>query len=136
MNAQDSMPPAGGTVQFPDHLLPDLLAAAKLGVEAACEGEWDGDEDASLESVCDAVHVLDALKSGTYTREQLAALAERAAATQGDEMQSAAEAESDRESFPVPIGEAWPKTADAAYRLEDRASLTRDLLKLRDEARG
>jgi len=134
MNAQDSMPPAGGTMQFPNHLLPDLMAAAKLGVETASEGEWEG--DAQLERVCDAVHVLDALKGGTYTREQIAALAERAAATQGDEMQSAAEAASDASSFPVPIGAAWPVTADAAYKLEDRVSLTRDLLKLRDEARA
>jgi hypothetical protein len=115
-------------------LLPDLLAAAKLGVEMASEGEWEG--DAQLERVCDAVHVLDALKAGTYTREQIAALAERAAATQGDEMQSAAEAESDASSFPVPIREAWPTTPHAADMLQDRASLTRDLLSLRDEARG
>jgi hypothetical protein len=110
------------------------MAAAKLGVEMASEGEWEG--DAQLESVSDAVHVLDALKGGTSTREQIAALAERAVATQGDEMQSAAEAASDASSFPVPIREAWPKTPDAADMLQDRASLTRDLLSLRDEARG
>lgn len=135
MNAQDDRPPAGGTVQFPDHLLPDLLAAAKLGVETASEPEWD-EEGVKLETVCDAVHTLDALKGGTYTREQIAALAERAAAMQGDAVQSAAEAESDAESFPVPIGAAWPVTADAADKLEDLVCLTRDLLKLRDAARG
>ena len=133
----DDQHPSQGTAaapQFPAHLLPDLMAAAKLGVETASEPEWD-EEGVKLENVCDAVHVLDALKGGTYTREQIAALAERAAATQGDEMQSAAEAESDGESFPVPIGKAWPRTPDAADKLQDRVALTRDLLKLRDEAR-
>lgn len=128
------MPPAGGTVQFANHLLPDLMAAARLGVETACDGEWD--VDVHLETVRAAVHALDALEAGTYTREQIAALAERAATMQGEAMQSAAEAESDASSFPVPIGEAWPKTPDAADKLQDRVALTRDLLKLRDEARA
>lgn len=135
MNDPDSRPPDGEPLQVSSHLLPDLLAAAKLGVETASEPEWD-EEGEKLENVCDAVHVLDALKAGTYTREQIAALAERAAATQGDEMQSAAEAASDAERFPVPIREAWPVTADAADKLQDRASLTRDLLSLRDAARA
>lgn len=134
MNAQDDRTPEGVPLQVSSHLLPDLLAAAKLGVETACDGEWG--EEVHLETVRAAVHDLDALEAGTYTREQIAALAERAAAMQGDAMQSAAESESDAESFPVPIGKAWPKTADAAYMLQDHASLTRDLLSLRDEARG
>lgn len=135
MNALDNRSPHGGTVQFSDHLLPDLLAAAKLGVEMACDGEWDEEQDASLESVCDAVHALDALKERSYSREQIAVLAERAATMQGDAMQLAAESESDAESFPVPISKAWPVTTEAAHVLIDHASLTRDLIKLRDEAR-
>ncbi len=134
MDREHPSPPEGEPLQVSSHLLPDLLAAAKLGVETACDGEWD--QEVHLDTVCDAVHVLDALKGGTYTREQIAALAERAAAMQGDAMQSAAESESDASSFPVPIREAWPTTPHAADMLQDRASLTRDLLSLRDEARG
>jgi hypothetical protein len=134
MDREHPSPPEGEPLQFSSHLLPALLAAAKLGVELACDGEWD--VDVHLEPVCDAVLALVALKGGTYTREQLASLANLAATMQGDAMQSAAEAESDAESFPVAIGEAWPKTADAVDALQAHASLTRDLLSLRDEARS
>jgi hypothetical protein len=109
-----------------------LLSAAKLGVETACDGEWD--VDVHLEPVCDAVLALVALKAGTCTREQIAALAERAATMQGEEMIH--EAEQRGTDFPVTVQAAWPVTADAADALQDRASLTRDLLSLRDEARG
>ncbi len=132
MDDQHPSPVAGGPPQFPDHLLPDLLAAAKLGVETACDGEWG--EDVHLENVCDAVHVLDALETGTYTREQIAALAERAATMQGEKM--IFEAEQRGTDFPVTVQAAWPITAEAADKLHDRASLTRDLVSLRDEARG
>jgi hypothetical protein len=133
MNDPDSRTPEGDRPQFSDHLRPALLAAAKLGLETACDGEWD-EEDVQLENVCDAVHALDGLKDGSYTREQIGALAERAATMQGEEMIS--EAEQRGTDFPVTVHAAWPVTADAADMLQDRASLTRDLLRLRDEARG
>jgi hypothetical protein len=133
MDRQDSRTPEGDRPQFSDHLLPALLAAAELGVETACDGDWD-EENAQLENVCDAVHVLDALNDGTYTREQIAALAERAAAMQGEAMQS--DAEANAASFPAPIGKAWPVTAAAAAVLKERACLTVDLTSLREEMSG
>jgi hypothetical protein len=78
--------------------------------------------------------MLDALEAGNLTREQAAVLADRAAAMQGDAVQSDAEDAAD--SFPVSIGRAWPVTAAAVDVLEDRVCLTRDLIRLRDEARG
>jgi hypothetical protein len=78
--------------------------------------------------------MLDALEAGNLTREQVAVLADRAAAMQGDAVQSDAEDVAD--SFPVSIGSAWPVTANAVDVLEDRVCLTRDLIRLRDEARG
>src|SRR4051812_16254729 len=59
-------------VEIPRHLLPALRAAAVLGVELACDGEWD---DGRLDRVEDAVHMRDALAAGSCTREQVSVLA-------------------------------------------------------------
>ena len=131
MNAHDSSPPEGRALQLSAHLLPALRAAALLAIESACEGDWEDDQ---LDRVRPAVHMLDAFEAGNLTREQVAVLADRAAAMQGDAVQSDAEDAAD--SFPVSIGRAWPVTADAVDVLEDRVCLTRDLIRLRDEARG
>jgi hypothetical protein len=87
-------------------------------VELACEGEWE--EDSQLERVRAAVRTLDALDAGSCTREQLAALATRAAAMQGEAMQS--EAETGAVSLPVTVEAAWPVTVGAADVLRERDS--------------
>ena len=115
-------------VKIPRQLLPALRAAAVLGVELACDGEWG--EDVHLESVEGAVHARDALAAGTCTREQVSALASRALAMQGEAMQSDAEAEA--ASVPVTIGAGWPVTVEQADVLYKRARLTRALIELRD----
>jgi hypothetical protein len=119
-------------MQFSDHLLPALRAAGALEVEMACEGDWE--EDSQLERVRAAVHAVDALDAGTGTREQVAALAARAAAMQGDAMQS--EAETEAASLPVTVNAAWPVTIEAADVLRERACLTSELIALRDTCGG
>jgi hypothetical protein len=121
-----------GGVEIPRHLLPLLRAAAVLEVELACDGEWG--EDVHLECVEAAVHARDALAAGTCTREQVSALASRAAAMQGEATQSAAEAEA--ASAPVTIGAGWPVTVEQADALYKRAKLTRALIELRDATGG
>jgi hypothetical protein len=121
-----------GGVEIPRHLLPALRAAAVLGVELACDGEWG--EDVHLECVEQAVHTRDALAAGTCTREQVSALASRAAAMQGEATQSEAEAEA--ASVPVTIGAGWPVTVEQANALYKRARLTRSLIELRDATGG
>jgi hypothetical protein len=107
-------------LQFSDHLLPALRDAAVLGVETACEPEWEG--ESQLERVRAAVHVLDALEAAACTREQIAALAERAVTMQGDVLRSAVE-----------LNElAWPTTREEVDALDERARLTRELIELRD----
>ena len=118
-----------GEVEIPRHLLPALRAAAVLGVELACDGEW---EDGRLGRVEDAVHMRDALAAGSCTREQVSVLASRAAAMQGEVTQS--EAEATAASLPVTIQAGWPVTVEQADVLYKRARLTRALLELRDAA--
>jgi hypothetical protein len=98
----------------------------------ACEGDWE--EDSQLGRVRAAVHAVDALDAGTCTREQIAALAARAAAMQGDAMQS--EAETDAASLPVTVSAAWPVTIEAADVLRERARLTSELIALQDTCGG
>lgn len=118
-------------VEIPGQLLPALRAAAVLGVELACEGEW---EDGQLGHVEAAVHVRDALAAGICTREQVSVLASRAAAMQGDVAQSDAEASG--ASLPVTMRAGWPVTVEQAEILYKRARLTRSLIELRDAAGG
>ncbi len=129
MNEKDST--SQDEVEIPRHLLPALRAAAVLGVELACEGEW---EAGRLGRVEDAVHMRDALAAGTCTREQVSVLASRAAAMQGEVTQSEAEAEA--ASVPVTIGAGWPVTVEQAEILYKRARLTRSLVELRDAVGG
>jgi hypothetical protein len=110
-------------LQFSDHLLPVLRNAAVLGVELECDGEWEDDQ---LGRVRAAVHMLDALEAGTCTREQVAALAARAIAMQGEILRSAVELDEP----------AWPTTREEADVLDARARLTRELIELRDAAGG
>jgi hypothetical protein len=110
-------------LQFSDHLLPALRDAAVLEVETACDGEWEDDQ---LGRVRAAVHVLDALETGNCTRDQGAALAERAIAMQGDIVRTAVELNEP----------AWPTTRDEADVLDERARLTRELIELRDAVGG
>ena len=119
-----------GEVEIPRHLLPALRAAAVLGVELACDGEWG--EDVHLDCVEAAVHMRDALAAGTCTREQVGVLASRAAAMQGDAAQSDAEVDATR--VPVTIRAGWPVTVDQAKVLYKRVQLTRSLIELRDAA--
>ena len=130
MNEKDTT--SQGEVEIPRHLLPALRLAAVLGVELACDGEWG--EEVHLECVEAAVHTRDALAAGTCTREQVSALASRAAAMQGEATQSEAEAEA--ASVPVTIRAGWPVTAEQAEILCKRARLTRALIELRDAAGG
>jgi hypothetical protein len=120
-----------GEVEIPRHLLPALRAAAKLGVELACDGEW---EDGQLGRVEAAVHMRDALAAGSCTREQVSVLASRAAAMQGEVTQS--EAEDCAASVPVTIEAGWPVTVEQAEILYKRVRLTRSLIELRDAAGG
>ena len=104
--------------------MPELRAAAVLGVEMACDGEWR--EDVHLESVVAAVHALEAVEVGACSREQVIALASRAIAMEGEVLRSAVE-----------LGEPyWPTTVQEADVLSDRAHLTRYLIELRDAAGG
>ena len=127
MNVEDST--SLGTVEIPDHLLPALTAAAELRLETACDGGWDAEQRARVVS---AVRALDAVAAEMCTRAQVADLAARAAAMQGERMLS--EAEMDSVTLPVTINEAWPATIEAADVLSERARLTRDLIELRDAA--
>lgn len=98
MNDQDPSPHTAGPLQCSDHLLPALRDAAALVIETACEPEWEGEDQ--LGRVRTAVHLLDAREAGTCTREQVAALAERAVTMQGEIMRSAVELDEP----------AWPTT--------------------------
>lgn len=123
MDMQDPIPPTAGQLQFSDHLLPALRDAAVLGVESACDGEWEDDQ---LGRVCIAVRALDALEAGRCTHEQLAELAGRAVAMQGEIVR-----------YAVELNEpAWPTTREEADILDERARLTRALIELRDAAAG
>ena len=121
MDIHDPSPPAAGPLQFSDHLLPALRDAAVAGVETACDGEWKDDQ---LGRVRAAVHIIDALEAGACTREQVATLAGRAVAMQGEAVRSAVELNEP----------AWPTTREEADALDERARLTRELIELRDAA--
>lgn len=122
MNDADST--SQGEVELPEHLVPELRAAAVLGVEMACDGEWG--EEVHLECVVAAVHTLDAVEVGACSQEQVIALAARAIAMEGEVLRSAVE-----------LGEPyWPTTVQEADILSDRAHLTRILIELRDAAGG
>ena len=122
MNDADST--SQGGVELPEHLVPALRAAAVLEVEMACDGEWG--EDVHLERVVAAVQALDVVEVGACSREQVVALASRAAAMQGDVLRSAIEMD---EPY-------WPTTLPDADALGDRAHLTRELIELRDAVGG
>jgi hypothetical protein len=124
MDDQDPSPPTVGPLQFSDHLLPALRDAAVLGVETACEPEWEG--ESQLERVRAAVHVLDVLEAGICTREQVTTLAGRAITMQGDVLRTAVELNEP----------AWPTTREEVDVLDGRARLTRELIELRDAAEG
>ncbi len=122
MNDADST--SQSEVELPEQLVPALRAAAVLGVEMACDGEWR--EDVHLESVVAAVHALDAVEVGACSREQVIALTSRAIAMEGEVLRSAVE-----------LGEPhWPTTLQEADVLGDRAHLTRELIELRDAVGG
>ena len=70
--------------------------------------------------------MLDALEAGTCTREQVAALAGQAVTMQGEIVRSAVEMDEP----------AWPTTREQADALDARARITRELIELRDAARG
>ena len=122
MNDADST--SLGEGELPEHLVPALHAAAVLGVETACDGEWG--EDVHLEHVVAAVHTLDAVEVGACSREQVIALALRAAAMQGEVVRTAIEMD---ELY-------WPTTLQDADVLGERARLTRELIELRDAVGG
>ena len=129
MNEKDTT--SQGEVEIPRHLLPALRAAAVLGVELACDGDWEDDQLGRVEA---AVHVRDALAAGSCTREQVGVLASRAVAMQGEATQ--ADAEEDAANFPVSFQTAWPVTVEQADVLYKRARLTRALIELRDAVGG
>jgi hypothetical protein len=129
VNDEDSTSP--GRVEIPDHLLPALGAVAELELEMACDGQWDAKQ---RDRVVAAVRALDALVAGTCTCEQIAELAARAAAMQGEGMRS--DAENSAAAIPVTLEAAWPVTVEAANVLSARARLTCALIELRDVARG
>jgi hypothetical protein len=122
MDDQDPSPRTAGPLRFSDHLLPVLRDAAVLGVETACDAEWEG--ESQLERVRAAVHMLDGLEARTCTREQVAALAGRAVTMQGDLLRSAVELDE----------AAWPTTLEETSGTLARVALARDLIVLRDEA--
>jgi hypothetical protein len=82
-------------------------------------------QDDQLGRVRTAVHALDALDAGACTREQVATLAGRAIAMQGEILRSAVELDEP----------AWPTTREEADVLDERARLTREI-DLRDAAGG
>jgi hypothetical protein len=105
--------------QVPGHLHAVLGAAARDELEFACDGCWPEDEDeydAMLARVMRAVHAIEHWEAGTCTREELAKLAA------------------------IAVGEQepgrWPRTVEEADDVLYRASLTRDLIVLRDASGG
>jgi hypothetical protein len=111
--------PAGFTgvafPQVPDHLHEALALAAREELEFASDGIWPEDEDEyviKLARVTRATRVIEHLEAGAWVREDIGKLAAAAVGMQ----------EPGR----------WPRTLEEAYDAVDRASLTRDLILLRD----
>jgi hypothetical protein len=119
VNDADSASQGDEVPQVPGHLHAVLGAAAREELEFACDGCWPDDEDeydAMLDRVTRAVHAIEHWEAGTCTREELAKLAAIAVGEQ----------ESGR----------WPRTLEEADDVLSRASLTRDLIVLRDALGG
>lgn len=119
MNDPDSTSLRDEAPQVPDHLRAALSSAAREELEFASDGSWPDDEDeyaARLDRVTQAVDALKNWKAGTCTRNQIAKLTT------------------------VAIGEQeparWPLTIKEADDVIGRATLTRDLILLRDALGG
>jgi hypothetical protein len=105
--------------RVPGHLRAVLGAAARENLEFASDGLWPDDQDeydAMLDGVRQAVHAIERWEAGVNTCEEVAKLASIAV-----EMQE-----------PV----RWPRTLEEADDVLSRATLTRDLIVLRDEVGG
>jgi hypothetical protein len=105
--------------QVPGHLRAVLGGAAREALEFASDGLWPDDEDeydAMLDRVTQAVHAIERWETGANTREEVAKLAAIAV-----EMQDPGR---------------WPRTLEEADDVLSRATLTRDLIVLRDALGG
>ena len=119
MNDADSTSLGDEVPQVPGHLRAALGAAAREDLEFASDGLWPDDEDEyeeMLDRVTRAVHTIEHWEAGDYTREEVARLAAVAA------------------GMHEPV--RWPRTLEEADDVLSRATLTRDLIVLRDELGG
>ena len=119
MNDADSASQGDEVPQVPGHLHAVLGAAAREELEFACDGGWPEDEDeydAILDRVTRASRAIEHWEAGTCSREEVAKLAAVAVGMQ------------------EPV--RWPCTLAEADDVISRASLTRDLIVLRDGLGG
>lgn len=119
MNDADSTSLGDEVPQVPGHLRAVLGAAAREELELASDGLWpdEADEyDAMLDRVTRAVHAIERWEAGASSREEVAKQAALAV-----EMQEPA---------------SWPTTLEEADDVLNHATLTRDLIVLRDELDG
>jgi hypothetical protein len=119
VNDANSTSPGDEVPRVPGHLRAVLGAAAREELEFASDGCWPDDEgeyDAMLDRVTRAVHAIERWEAGTCTREEVAKLA----------------------TVAVGVLEPgrWPRTLEEADDVLTRASLTRDLIVLRDALGG
>jgi hypothetical protein len=119
MNDQDSTSPRDEVPQVPDHLRAALRLATREELEFASDGCWPDDEDeyaVRLDRVTQAVDTIRNWEAGTCTRKEVAKLA----------------------AIAVDMHESGqsPRTIEEAADVVGRATLTRDLISLRDALGG
>jgi hypothetical protein len=115
MNDPDSTSLCDDVPQVPHHLRAALSSAAREELEFASDGCWPDDEGeyaARLDRVMQAVDTIKNWEASTCTREEVTKLA----------------------AIAVGMHEPgrWPRTIEEADDVLDRATLTRDLILLRD----
>jgi hypothetical protein len=120
MNTDDPTPLNAESSQPPDHLHEALRLAAREELEFATDGAiWPDDEDeyrARIVRITQATRTIEHWDAGTCTREEVAKLA----------------------AIAVPMQEPgrWPRTIEEAEDVLSAATLTRDLILLRDSLGG
>lgn len=120
MNTDDPTPLDAERPQPPDHLNEALRLAAREELEFATDYMWPAEEDdeyrARLARIMRATRAIEHWDAGTCTREEVAKLA----------------------AVAVPMQEPgrWPRTIEEAEEVLSAATLTRDLILLRDSLGG
>jgi hypothetical protein len=119
MNTDDPTPLDAEFPQPPDHLHEALRLAAREDMEFASDGLWPDDEDeyrTRLAWLSQTTRTIENWDAGTCTREEVAKLA----------------------AVAVPMQEPgrWPRTIEEAEDVLSAATLTRDLILLRDSLGG